>query len=620
MSPLCRLPFPGSSRKLILAFDLGTTFSGISYSVLEPGMVPDVRAVTRYPDQEYTGGDVKVPTVVYYNKNGTMKAIGGTVMEPNTRMEAQEKGWFLCERFKLHLMPDGALTPDENGDNLMSPLPPGKKVEDIFADFYRYLYKCSKDYIGQTVPDPKFWSSVEGKVEFILSHPNGWEGQQQESLRLAAVKAGLIPDTTEGQAHLHLVTEGEACFHFCVNDILSKMVIPNVDCVIAMDAGGGTVDITTYVTPNGLTVSETLEIEEVTIPQSLCAGSITVTARAKRALQLHLAETKYEEAIDHIVDQFDKDVKLRFRTNDRPLHLPIANFSVADQDLGITRGQMKLEGFEVEKFFVPSLEAIVEALQTQIHAAKGQGHGVKAVFLVGGFAANEWLFSKLSESLRTLNPKITLCRPQTSVNKATADGAVSSYLDDLISVRVARWTYGIICDWEYEEGNPEHVARKHTAVNRHNGTKCIPNCFETLLAKGTKVHKTKVFKTTLYDDSLQKNELESVNTEILVYRGDLDPPPQWIDQDPDNFHRICEVKADTAGVAQSVTAKRPGKKTRFQLKYDVELLFGLTELAARISWMDKLRKRKRCDAKLIYSGVEEVESDSRVASKRRRIA
>lgn len=41
-------PYKGPYRKLIIAFDVGTTFSGIAYSLLDPGEVPQVHGVTRF--------------------------------------------------------------------------------------------------------------------------------------------------------------------------------------------------------------------------------------------------------------------------------------------------------------------------------------------------------------------------------------------------------------------------------------------------------------------------------------------------------------------------------------------------------------------------------------------
>ena len=39
-------PYTGPT-KLVVAFDVGTTFSGISYCILEQGQVPEIHGVTR---------------------------------------------------------------------------------------------------------------------------------------------------------------------------------------------------------------------------------------------------------------------------------------------------------------------------------------------------------------------------------------------------------------------------------------------------------------------------------------------------------------------------------------------------------------------------------------------
>jgi hypothetical protein len=40
--------YEGLSNRLVIAFDMGTTYSGVSYSILSPGEVPRVLSVTRY--------------------------------------------------------------------------------------------------------------------------------------------------------------------------------------------------------------------------------------------------------------------------------------------------------------------------------------------------------------------------------------------------------------------------------------------------------------------------------------------------------------------------------------------------------------------------------------------
>ena len=42
-----RTHYSGFSRKLVVALDIGTTFSGAAYALLDPGEVPQIQSVTR---------------------------------------------------------------------------------------------------------------------------------------------------------------------------------------------------------------------------------------------------------------------------------------------------------------------------------------------------------------------------------------------------------------------------------------------------------------------------------------------------------------------------------------------------------------------------------------------
>ena len=69
------------------------------------------------------------------------------------------------------------------------------------------------------------WDSFGDRIDFVLSHPNGWEGLQQGKMRQAAIHAGLIPDTDGGHSRVHFVTEGEASLHYCINSGLTPNAI-----------------------------------------------------------------------------------------------------------------------------------------------------------------------------------------------------------------------------------------------------------------------------------------------------------------------------------------------------------------------------------------------------------
>ena len=128
----------------------------------------------------------------------------------------------------------------------------------------RYLFGCARNYIIEShASGASMWKSMENNIEFILTHPNGWEGLQQQQIRHAAKIAGLVPGKKKRASRIHLLTEGEASLHFCVthilaSDSLSKLPIVGTDeveefeeesehqGVVIIDAGGGTIDLSAY--------------------------------------------------------------------------------------------------------------------------------------------------------------------------------------------------------------------------------------------------------------------------------------------------------------------------------------------------------------------------------------
>ena len=183
-------------------------------------------------------------------------------------------------------------------DQMNMELPKGKTIVDVFADFMRYLYDSTEALFKSSEPNVK-WDSIS-TIELVLTHPNGWKGPQQSQLRTAAVKAGLIKDTPAEHAHVHFVSEGEASFRFCATgtkageNLKVCHATSAQSCVfltrwqpgeqaLIIDAGGGTIDISTYkVIRNG-----PLQLEELYEPQCelhLLMAGVLVQSRPLQAL------------------------------------------------------------------------------------------------------------------------------------------------------------------------------------------------------------------------------------------------------------------------------------------------------------------------------------------------
>lgn len=52
--------YGGDTRKLVVAFDVGTTYSGVAYTVLDPGSVPQTYEVTRYAQSHCSDGNMSL--------------------------------------------------------------------------------------------------------------------------------------------------------------------------------------------------------------------------------------------------------------------------------------------------------------------------------------------------------------------------------------------------------------------------------------------------------------------------------------------------------------------------------------------------------------------------------
>ena len=122
---------------------------------------------------------------------------------------------------------------------------------------------------------------------------------------------------------------------------------------------------------------------------------------------------------------------------------------------------------------------------------------LKSVFLVGGFAASDWLYQKLkaeftSEGLDVSRPDGHLCVslllmvPWSGTNllisnKAVADGGVSFYIDHFVTSRVSKFAYGIEIHQKYDASNTEHQRRKNSTVMTSKGYLGIDGIFHVIL-------------------------------------------------------------------------------------------------------------------------------------------
>ncbi|EAU91820.1 hypothetical protein CC1G_04587 [Coprinopsis cinerea okayama7 len=554
---------------------------------MDPGEVPEIRTVTRFPAQAQSGGDCKIPSIIYYDTQGKVCVVGAEATAEGIEEQAEDNGWFKAEwhiLFPFRSRP--SLTPDTPGSNYTS-------VRRLFADYMKYLFDCSETYIKEThTSGDLLWNTLKDDILFVLTHPNGWEGPQQTQMRRAAVQAGLVSDSEEGHARVMFVTEGEASLHFCINNGLSGDGLESGKGVVIVDAGGGTIDVSAYQGRGGV-------FNEISAAQCHFQGSVFVTSRAEEYMKQHLNGTRFEADIPVIVKRFDTRTKHTFRSDSEMQFIQFGSPRETDLALDIRRGQMKLKGqvfaSVVAGFFEPSIKCIVGAVEEQM---ANRHYPISTVFLVGGFAASDWLYNQVKNRLERRGVKVF--RPDTHTNKAVSDGAASFYLDHLVGTRVSKFDYGLNSFVFFDPYDPEHFKRR-SKMREHSITRhlILNDCFSVILFRGTQVAERTEFRGR-YDHWLKPNEdLTQFRVYIQCYRGD-GPCPEWMDgEDSNSFSQVCCVTADVSSIVPAWQFSPLTGQYHSRIAFDVVLLFGLTELRAQIAWMVN-GVEKRGPAKIVY--------------------
>ncbi|KZT69686.1 hypothetical protein DAEQUDRAFT_750753 [Daedalea quercina L-15889] len=553
-------PYHGTASSLVLAIDVGTTYSGVSYCVLEPGKVPEVLSVIRYPGQEgeYKVRDTKIPSVLYYDEDGEVRAVGAEAVSAGTMIQAEEEEWTRGVQAKGERLPRICID---------------KSVVQIFADYLAYIFKCATDYISDSHSVGRQILESGTEIVFILSHPNGWSGSQQSKMQRAAILAGLIPDSEAGRATIHFVSEGEACLHFCIINGLAGELIQAGNRIMIVDAGGGTVDLSTY-----------------KIDSPICRSPARFyvyqhSSRHVSRMQLENSRFGNEEFIYSMLESFESDAKPTFRDPTKTSYVKFGGPRDTDEKCGIKRGVLSLSGTEMLQFFRPSIDAIQRAIQKQLELSGGQ---VSAVLLVGGFAGSPFLRSQLRDYARRNN--LVLFFPEYQTAKAVAEGALWFHLDHFVSARIAKHIYGTDCCRKFNISLPDHLKRAHKRFAQVDGNLVVPDAFTKIISRGTLVTEEQEFRASFsWERSVCRSHIDA---SIMSYHGS-EEDPRWADEESDMFSTLCHVHAD---VPPMFWISRKGLYgDYFQAHCDVILLFGLTELKAQLCWKENGQEKRPVD-------------------------
>ncbi|TGO89200.1 hypothetical protein BPOR_0120g00080 [Botrytis porri] len=339
-----------------------------------------------------------------------------------------------------------------------------KANEDVIVQYLEQLFLHAKKYLHENrrLKDTTI-------VEHVLCVPVIWSPSACRKMQ-SAMEVAIQRSDLGSINNLFLVSEPEAAAAYVLE--YSNSISPE-ETFILLDAGGGTVDATTY-TVSG---SEPLRLkrEEVAAKGGLY-GSSYLNEAFKEYLFGRLESEKSDieingRTIQGIVDQqtvnFENSLKRIMdvtNQNMAPIFLRIDGLR-ENPEKGFSANRIKIKRNDFWRIFERCLRGNMDLMLDQIKLSREAGLIIKKVILIGGFSNNPSLRKTLERRLRKLERDTGVSIELETVNDpeyletAMASGGILRALDkekDELE-RMNLCSYGFFLQEEHDPiGIPAH--------------------------------------------------------------------------------------------------------------------------------------------------------------------
>ncbi|KAL2179721.1 uncharacterized protein P884DRAFT_237588 [Thermothelomyces heterothallicus CBS 202.75] len=545
-------------RKIIVGIDFGTTYSGVAWAETQR---PDRRvAITVWPISKTTPegeSSDKVPTRLRYNDG---EPEWGFSIPMNTPPEE------VVEWFKLDLDP----SLQSMGTTVTSAARRGgRDVDRLVTDYVsalgNHLMYTLREKLGEGVVKST-------PLEFVITVPAIWSDLAKEKTRQACQKAAGLSAT---KAPIHLISEPEAAAIYALHG-LDPHGLEVGDSFVICDAGGGTVDLISYTITS---LRPILEVQEATPGTGALCGSTFLNMRFAKFLKAKLGKLDGfdDEVLADAMERFEKTVKRQFTLNARDgdtYTIPVGGLA-NNKELGINRGRYALklsQASDLRVIFEPVVQEVVKLVKDQISASKVP---IKAVLLVGGFGASNYLKERLRGAV---DPSVQILQPPNAwlavVQGAVMKGLAQSAPERLTAVRVqnrrARKHYGTEWRVRYDEKLHAHLRHKKHWCGLDGCWKVY--AMEWFIRRGDVVSENEPFYTRfVWTGPVAQGHVKKIRMDIYA---DLTAREAPFVRD-ENVSMLCHVEADVSHIPEEQLKKRKGSDGQwyYELNCKIEAVY-----------------------------------------------
>lgn len=229
-------------------------------------------------DQWNEDKGAKTPTVVVYDAHMHLSHWGKAATEHIAKTKSPHD--IVLEKFKLKL----PKSVSQKGAVLVS----GNTEQDdeeanmrATIDFFRVVYDHIFNQIHFHNPKPET-EFTKDDIRFVITVPAIWNDVERTIMRNVAVAAGLISEK-DHESRLIIINESLAATLYCERETAGNKIQIGTNYIIC-DAGGGTVDIASFVATKALDENKSFPRCQLTADTGERCGSTYLDERMKELL------------------------------------------------------------------------------------------------------------------------------------------------------------------------------------------------------------------------------------------------------------------------------------------------------------------------------------------------
>ncbi|KAI0440363.1 hypothetical protein F4803DRAFT_527786 [Xylaria telfairii] len=443
-----------SEDVLVVGIDFGTTFSGVAWATAADfrSKTDQINIITSWPGCGREEG--KAPSEIFY-EYGEMS---WGYLVPS---DGDPVRWF-----KLLLVQEEDLDPSLRSSEFILKARQfmrleGKTAVDMISDYLRALW----GHTLQTIAKARGEAVLDAlRFHIVLTVPAIWKGYARRDMKQAAQNAGMLDDRLAGETRLSFVPEPEAAALSTLSEPGRK--ISKGDVFLVCDAGGGTVDLITYLVSNAnpIMMEEAVEGEG-----GLCGGIFVDQAfeiKCKKCLGRRWDRLSKNDINDMMREDWERGVKPQFMPSlnrDYPIRVPAGAFPDGNTtdtkcDPSIKNARMMFTSAHIKDIFDGVFNEIDALIDDQIQSAATKQTPVTGIICVGGFGSSPYLYEHLRDRYQAhginilqsggMKPRTAICRG--AVTKGFLDiaseGQTKSVNADMLPIKVtstvSRASYG----------------------------------------------------------------------------------------------------------------------------------------------------------------------------------